>query len=577
MLSSTFVEKLQNGLPEEVSESFIRLLENNSRRKGVVLDFVQFLQEKKVDWNAYDLPSALNDALHQYKSKLLKTKVLRTASSDYGVIRKLFYSLKRNGLIPNRTIIPANFTNKLVSASPRSTNHLICSTNPAVISAIEASEQNYFDSLEIELRTNLKTLVSHCQNVILENYKKRCELDSLIASSDIDRIEEHGDHLDPDLTSSKGQKISFFSKKHDNGLANCVAYLDRYKDREFNRKSFKGSHHFYDYGLENILSYFSLSAEVITAIMVVVIEEVGINFDSLRKQKVLRTNSKEFVKIKPYGGLTISTIKKRARKRQVRDIKAAFSNKLPLPSELEFGDINAEFAIKYALQVNQYFIEKTGKNFLFLTNKSRHTDAVRLVSEPAIKRKMKKLSYEACPKIGTHHPSMKGVRVSKGVLIWLESDGDALRSAKYMGNTVATALKNYIPKELQELQHRKRIRKFQSILSLFVTADSCTPHENMAMDKSEYVQWLKDIFADKDLEGLVVDGFLSSVQKEAGKIVLKADAQSISQIILAAKNHNTESVRKKCTDIIRAIEAQGSRKMVRDLKRAYGQLEEQLT
>ena len=577
MLSSTFVDKLQGGLPEKVSESFIHSLQNNDRRNGVVLDFVHFLQEKKVDWNASDLPSALNDALHLYKHKLAKTKVLRTASSDFGVIRNLFASLKRNGVISHRTIIPANFSNKLVSASPRSTNHLICSTNPADISAIEASEQNYFDSLELELKTNLKALVSYCQKVILEAYKNNCQLDSLIASSDIERIEEHGEHLDPDLVSSAGQKISFFSKHHKNGLANCVAYLDRYKDREFNRKSFKGSHHFYAYGIENILSYFSLPAEVITAIMVVVIEEVGINFESLRKQKVLRTNNKEFVKIKPCGGITISTIKKRARRRQVRDIGATYLKGTPLPCDIECIDINAEFAIKYALHVNQYFIEKTGKNFLFLTNDGKHIDAVRLVSETAIKGKMKKLSYEACPKLAKLNPSMKGVRVSKGVLIWLESDGDAMRSARYMGNTVATALKNYIPKELQELQHRKRIRKFQSILSLLVAADSKMPHENMAMDKSEYVQWLKDIFADKDLEGLVIDGFLSSVQKDSEKIVLRTDVQSISQVILAAKNHNTESVRKKCADIIRAIEAEGSRKMVRDLKRAYDQLEGQLS
>jgi len=577
MLSSTFVEKLQDGLPEKVSESFILALQSNGRRKGVVLDFVQSLQEKEIDWNASNLPSTLNDALHLYKHKLAKAKALVTASSDFGVIRNLFISLKRNGLIPHRTIIPENFSSKLVSASPRSTNHLICSTIPTDISVIEASEQNYFDSLGGELKANLKTLVSYCQKVILEAYKNYCQLDYLIASSDIERIEEHGEHLDPELVSSAGQKISFFSKDHKNGLANCVAYLDRYKDRKFSRKSFKGSHHFYSYGIENILSYFSLSAKVITAIIVVVIEEVGINFDSFRKQKVLRTNKKEFVKIKPCGGLTISTIKKRAKKRQVRDIDATFLNKVPFPNDVEFSDVTAEFAIKYALQVNQYFIEKTGKNFLFLTNDGRHTDAVRLVSETAIKGKMEELSNEACPKLGLLNPSMKGVRVSKGVLIWLESDGDAMKSARYMGNTISTALRNYIPKELQELQHRKRIRKFQSVLSLLVPADSKMPHENMRMEKREYIQWLKDIFADKDLEGLVVEGLLSSVENKAGQIVFRADVQSISRIILAAKSHNNETVRKKCTDIIRAIEAEGSRKMVRDLKRAYGQLDVHLS
>jgi hypothetical protein len=68
--------------------------------------------------------------------------------------------------------------------------------------------------------------------------------------------------------------------------------------------------------------------------------------------------------------------------------------------------------------------------------------------------------------------SRAGIRVSGGVLRWFETGGDTKAAAAYLGNSVSVALNSYVPKPLQEILHRREIRRHQNLLILCSTSDS---------------------------------------------------------------------------------------------------------
>lgn len=570
ILTTEFKEELKNFTPESLYGKQIISLESNPRRKNAILEFYEHANRNNSTW--FENKSSINDALHQYKNNLVKLKSIRTAYSDYSRVRGQFANFKRSGLIPHNTILPNNFGYKNVNNSSRLTNYLLATTNPMSLSSIESTEIEYLDALEVELRQNLELLKSYSQKIIFDSYSKFLLLDKLIASSDIDEIEEDGDHLDPNQVTKQKQKLSYFSKAHPNGLANCVAYIYKYKNRMFVRSSFSGSHHFYEHGIENILCYLGLSSELIVAMMNVIIDEVGINITPLINQKVNTTQHHEFIKINPCGSIVINTLKKRAKIVQPTKLDATWVESLPDVEDLSSTEINAEFAIKFALLVNEYFIDFSGENYSFLTIGSDSSGkGVRRVSKMAIKSIIKKFAGDISEDLSELSPTMAGIRASKGVLIWLENDGDSVKAARYLRNKIQTTLNNYIPKELQELKHRKRIRKFQSLLSVLNALSANKPNEYLDVDAEEYKKILEGFFLDDDTDGWIIDGLISKADGKSEEIIFRVSQSSIAHLIQAAREHQDKNIQKKCKSIIDLIGSNGSRKMKKMLSQANKQ------
>jgi hypothetical protein len=60
--------------------------------------------------------------------------------------------------------------------------------------------------------------------------------------------------------------------------------------------------------------------------------------------------------------------------------------------------------------------------------------------------------------------NVKNIRVNVGVLAYLESGGDASRAAEVFGNSVQTALDDYIPRALRIAMFERQIRRHQNVL-----------------------------------------------------------------------------------------------------------------
>ncbi len=567
IINSEFRDKLQSLTPEHLFEAQIRSLENNSRRKNAIFEFYEYAHKNMETW--YEDGPSINDALLQYKDNLAKLKSIRTAYSDYSKVKIQFATFKRAGLIPKKTIIPLNFASKKVRNSNRLTSPLLASTNPMSLSSIESTEDQYLEALELELRQNLELLNSHSKQIIYSHYSKFLSLNELLSSSDIDDIEEDGDHLDPNRLTKNRQKLSYFSKSHPNGLANCVAYLYQYKNRVYEKKSFSGSHHFYTHGIDNVLCYLGLSPELIVAMLSVIIDEIGINITPLLNQKVNTTQHNEFIKINPLGFIVINTLKKRAKRVQSRKLESTWVENLPKVEDLCAKNINAEFAIKFALLVNEYFIELSGDNHLFLTiGNGKGGKGIRQLSEWTVKSTIKKFASAISEKFQELSLTMTAIRASKGVLIWLENDGDSVKAARYLGNAIQTTIDNYIPKELQELKHRKRIRKFQSLLSVFNALSSENPHEYLGVEAEEYKKILEGFLLDDDMDGLIIDGFISKGKSKNEEIIFRISQASLINLINAAREHLDKNIQEKCKAIVELIGTNGSRKMKRMLFQA---------
>ncbi|WP_194580704.1 hypothetical protein, partial [Vibrio anguillarum] len=61
-------------------------------------------------------------------------------------------------------------------------------------------------------------------------------------------------------------------------------------------------------------------------------------------------------------------------------------------------------------------------------------------------------------------PTARKLRATEGVIRWYESGGTPAVAAKYLGNSEAVSIRNYLPQELQLAVYNQRVRRFQHVL-----------------------------------------------------------------------------------------------------------------
>jgi hypothetical protein len=68
--------------------------------------------------------------------------------------------------------------------------------------------------------------------------------------------------------------------------------------------------------------------------------------------------------------------------------------------------------------------------------------------------------------------TLKGLRVSQGVLEYLRSEGNLRHAATVFGHQrIQTTIDNYIPRQIQELVYERQMRRHQNLLIVTATAD----------------------------------------------------------------------------------------------------------
>lgn len=284
--------------------------------------------------------------------------------------------------------------------------------------------------------------------------------------------------LHPFLVNGKGSRLSLFNPDLPNGecgKTNLLAYIGHCKNGLINRHFPGGNNHLYrftnnQYELREHLGLSTLSA---VACCNIIITESGINVDSLRKLALSAQGSVNKIFEPSPHGFRISYHKARAKGHLSRNLRHATD----APS--------IEKAFNYIIEVTSHHRTLTSgndANRLFLYQTATATNKVMPISNVALRSGFARLLLEAkkilknnpnwCEGVTPEcidevlmvAPTAKKLRATEGVIRWYESGGNPAVAAKYLGNSVAVSIRNYLPKELQLAVYNQRVRRFQNVL-----------------------------------------------------------------------------------------------------------------
>ncbi|MCG9727880.1 hypothetical protein [Vibrio brasiliensis] len=282
----------------------------------------------------------------------------------------------------------------------------------------------------------------------------------------------------PKQTNTKGQPLSLFSNYLQNGecgKTNLLAYIAHCKNGIIDRDFPGGNNHLYRFTRNQyeLREHFGLSTLSAVAACNIIITESGINVDSLRRLALSAQGSANHIFEPSQHGFRVSYHKPRAKEHLKRNLKHATS------------DPHIEKAFSYLVEVTSHHRSLSSGNtakrlFLYQTNTAK--DTVRPMSDLPFKsgfirllreaRKLiqkdpnwcKNVTPECIDEVINASPTAKKLRATEGVIRWYDSGGNPAAAAKYLGNSEAVSIKNYLPKELQLALYNQRVRRFQNIL-----------------------------------------------------------------------------------------------------------------
>lgn len=282
------------------------------------------------------------------------------------------------------------------------------------------------------------------------------------------------DLLHPTLKAEgSGQRLSLFSGSlpENEGLKNLVAYLYHHHNGFVVRDFSGANNHLYRFCKHTSLrEHFGLSSDLAAACAIVIVNETGINAESLYRlvyNPKIRTISLHdtvdgyyFNYEKPRAGGAINRLIKR-----------------------DPDEINTEYCFQLIETMTAHFREIAPKEInskLFIHDGSKKQGSVEALSASGFKLGFKRLvSTSESLDFVAAEPNLAKLRVTGGLLAWYQSGGDPRTAARFLGNSTAVSIKNYIPKELQEFFYRKQIRSFQNLLVSVAT--DAQPYQKIAL------------------------------------------------------------------------------------------------
>lgn len=275
-----------------------------------------------------------------------------------------------------------------------------------------------------------------------------------------------------------GQRLSLFAtqlRDGECGYTNLIAYIAHCHNGLINRDFIGGNNHLYRFtnNQYELREHFGLSSLSAVAASNIIIVESGINTEVIRQLALSSQGStNKFFEPLP-NGFRVSYHKPRSSSFLKRNLKHASI------------DPYIEKAFNYITEVTHHhrsMLSDTTALRLFIHNTAKNTGKITPISNLPFKRGFRTLLKQAkiylknnpewckgitpacIDEVLLYHPNSKKLRSTEGVIRWFDSGGNPAAAAKYLGNSEAVSIRNYLPKELQLAVYNQRIRRFQNVL-----------------------------------------------------------------------------------------------------------------
>ena len=419
----------------------------------------------------------------------------------------------------------------------------------------EEKQQTYIDTpsfidfLKKDISNNLRTLIAEAQSIVYEGYQKFFSKDEVIKSS---QFQEYIAHPNLSVNAHDGslekRVTNPFELSHPLRHENLTAYFDYYFD-EFIRNDIP--HEIYNLNTTTkVIEHLSLTSLIASAMQIIITEEMGINAYSLYNIKVHSNgHGHEFIQVDDNGSVQIRALKSRARNAQIRKAKGSIVEL----SKVSTQNIDAATCLKMALEMTSRVRSVTGMQELWLCISHLGVSAP---TPETFQAKFKNIRNRlSLKKPALNNATLKKVRSSKGVLIFLNSNGDSLKAANYLGNTVKTTLNRYIPFYLKELIYRVKIRAFQNILLFMSVASDESPYNSMNINKDEFVHKVNEAFKNPEMGGNLYQSLTNPPTKtnEENTIFFCISEKNIELAIKYIKEGEDEELKNNCIAVINLI------------------------
>lgn len=559
-----------------------------SRASKMLNKFFKFI-ENKYDINSIELSSCafMIKALEALKVHLLNEckmtgKGISSFNDDWRNFKNVYVHLSHKKILPKLSfpvpLVKADKlarqlrkTTKLLSMSVRdvkrndeegkrikSAYELASQPNDKFLEALERDERYVFDSVRQEAINEVR--------VAIMDYKKG---QNLIALCDIDYLRqiyaETGALIDPNVKKGN-QCLSFFSNDHPDGLTNLLGWIWHEHNGLALNGIFPGfNQHENHGGINKIKNYLGLNTNNATPFFIVIIGETAVNVSSLEKAQIKDEKGKNLILVPTENDeyKRFDVKKPRAKKMLSKLVKTNHNSSIT--SFNEDNEINAYQCLQAVIEMTaQYRNADDRNNNLWIGPYATAMPArPSKIGSAAFKNGMSKFvdRNHTLHKMDSRYITRANIRVSAGIIEWFESGGNMFAVAKKMGNSASTAMKNYIPQEIQDLLFRREMRRFQNLLILAATSNNTDIREKALPEfaEGEITSLLHQIRSDKSINEIdlykkiiessdnaateLSDTKITFVISESNIAILKLIADSIEELRLAQpKSFNSDEL-----------------------------------
>jgi hypothetical protein len=549
ILASTCTPEIAQRLKEHVNS-----FKNKKHHREPLVAFLKQISLSHEMW--YQHPRIVQGELIKFRGDLLDNYQRNTAYGKFQKIKNSISVLIDHGLLPNNIELPNNLRRDTNTEKIRDENPLISNTNLYDEKSIElfSDSKVFIEHIEQDIENNLRLLVSYARTIVHDAYKKFCDASNLTAHS------EYGNFIlpsDSDVGHEYNEKMllelansNAFSSHNIFRLENIVAYFSKNYDKlsyraELNKENKIALS-------QDALPYLGLTITTASAMQIIITEEIGINPHSLYSAKVFSTGfGVEFIQVDDDGSVRLRTIKPRARHARIRK---ALGNLTPLGS-ISIQDIDAATCLKMAIEMTSKAREVEIDHRLWLC---MTTHGITKSSPGDFQRGFQLIRNQVAQdsKVNViNEATLKKVRTSTGVLIYIKSNGDSLLAATYLGNSVKTTLNRYIPKYLTELLYRLKIRSFQRILLFMAIANDDCPFESANVSELQFKKQLKSAFSNPEMGGNLFNKLTGNYNDNdmEEEIYFCVSEKNLQLAIIYAQEGEDEKLKKMCADVINIV------------------------
>lgn len=559
ILNSTCTPEIANRLKEHVNS-----FKHKKHHRGPLIQFLEQISSSNIEW--YKHPRIIQGELLKYRGNLLDEYQRNTAYGKFQNVKNSLDVLVKHGVLPENVELPDNLRRCINTEKVRKDNPLICEVDMYDEKKRDEyiNTPQFIESLKSELSYNLCMLVKNAQEIVFQGYKKFCNKNIIIEQSQFDEFMNHPQLL---VSRTKGSnsksKVNPFNSAHPLRLNNLTAYYNHYFNDLLNSKT---QHNINNLAIsEDILGYLGLTSSIASAMQTIITEELGINPYSLYRVKISSDgHGHEFVIVDDEGSVRIKALKPRARSARSRKAEGSCKSL----ADIDAYEINAATCLKMALEMTARIRETLGIRDLWVCLSCHGTT---VPCPETFQNKFNKFCLTLSTQNTTlQEATLKKVRASKGVLIYLNSNGDSIKTSTYFGNTVKTTLNRYIPKYLTEIIYRLKIRNFQKIFLFMATSSDKLPFKSLNMSEAEFKLQLKQVFNNPDMGGNLYEKLTNPCidNEEDIPLYFCVSDLNLQLAIKYAKDGKDEKLKKNCKDVLDKIGQESSVMMKHMLRTA---------